>query len=91
MQKKRLFVLVFLLLAVSFANGLTEGEQQALKEFQLKWPGLQRIQPAWIRDVSTACDEPVFYGLTCSNESDPHVTELYVEHSFLRLPKVVIS
>lgn len=78
MPISRLLGLVLLLLAVSLAEGLTEGEKQALEYLQRTWPGLQLVTPAWNRSVDTACDVPVFYGLACSNESDPHVTKLYV-------------
>lgn len=78
----RFLVLVLLLLAVSLAKGLTEGEKEALEEFKTNWTGLQAATPPWNRNVSTACDVPVFYGLSCSNGPDPHILELYVDKSF---------
>lgn len=78
----RLFVFVLLLWAVSIAHALNEGEKEALEDFQTNWPDLQLSTPPWNRSVATACDPPVFYGLTCSTGPDPHITELYVEHFF---------
>lgn len=85
----KLLALILLLWLVSVAYGLTRGEKDALEAFQTTWPGLQLVTPSWNRSVLTACDPPVFYGLTCDNGPDPHITGMYAGIFFSPEPKVV--
>lgn len=73
----RTITLFLLLLLVSPTYGLTSGEEGAIADILESFPHLREESPPWNYNVSLACDEPPFYGLTCSNGPDPHVLKMY--------------
>lgn len=72
---------IFLLLALAaFSVALTQEEKVALKDLAESWDYFRGTRSPWPTDAfDKACDPPYYYGLVCSNDSDPHVTKLYVE------------
>ena len=60
------------------AHALTVGEKSAIEAIFNHFPVLGQSTPPWTSNASEACSEPPFYGLSCSDTSDPHVVSLYV-------------
>lgn len=81
-------ILLLLLGAVFSALALTDGEVLAVEAFYRNFPALQTTTPPWQTNGTLACTKPVFYGLTCSDGPDPHITTLY-ESSLAFNSKVV--
>lgn len=74
---KRYQLLLLFAALISGALALTAGEESVLQTFRTSWPALSFIQPVWTENISEACGPRPFYGLTCSEGPDPHVTKMY--------------
>ena len=59
------------------AYALSNGEVNAIKALIQNFPALRTATPPWLEDGSLACTTPVFYGLTCTDEPESHITKLY--------------
>lgn len=78
MRVPSLLLLLVALLLCGRALALSAGEEEALGAFLKNFIGLNAVQPnPWTPNISMACTPPVFYGLTCSEGPDPHVTQMY--------------
>lgn len=67
------------ILGLASVQALTDGEESALEAIAQGWPGLALQQRKWTSNYSSACDSPVWYGLTCEMfDNEAHVTELCV-------------
>ena len=75
MRPSLLFLLLITL--VLSTNALTSGEENALEGLLSQFPSLTTCTPPWTSNVSVACDDPPFYGLSCSNGDDKHVLKMY--------------
>lgn len=73
-----------LLLTVYGAFALTSGEELALQAFLRDIPALNETSPPWTLDTSKACSALGFYGVECSNGTDPHIIGMYVTNQFIR-------
>ena len=76
-MKCHLTTLVLICLAFSVAC-LTDGEKSALQQLVFNFPLLNSTNPPWTSNISSACAQPAFYGLNCTNGDDPHVVGMYV-------------
>lgn len=74
--------LVLLLFAafVLQAHALSAGERDALLAILQSNPRLGSGPNQW-GNPSLACEPPVYYGLTCSNDTDPHILSLCVSQN----------
>lgn len=71
-------LLALLLLAVSYSVcALSSNEITALEDLVKNFPLLREQRSPWSRNASLACESPVFYGLTCTDGPDQHVSTLY--------------
>jgi hypothetical protein len=70
-------LLVLLAWLVSGNLALSESEAFALRSLTRRWPSLTTLKPQWSLDTSSACVEPFWQGLNCSEGNDPHVIGLY--------------
>lgn len=77
LMKCSLLLLLLLSLLCSSALALSEGEKSALQAILLNFSGLGSASPPWTANVASACTPPGFYGVSCSNDSDPHVIRMY--------------
>lgn len=73
-----LLVLATLVCCLAATCALSASEEGALQEVFAAWPDFGRQPLPWSLNFSSACDPPGFRGVTCSNDSDPHVIGLYV-------------
>ena len=75
---------LLILIALSYgAHALTVDEEDALAAFLLNFMELANFSPPWSASMNSACGTPTkppFYGITCSEEAEPHVTRLYAHH-----------
>lgn len=84
-------LLLVLVISIAFsAQALSDGEQVTLQNILETMPNLNILGNGWNSNTSTACTEPVFYGLTCSNDTEPHVVKLYVHFFAIQLPLSLI-
>lgn len=69
---------ILLLLSVACASSaITPGEQSAIRAVLKHFPDLEyHVLPQWSADRDP-CAYPPFYGITCSNGTDPHILGLY--------------
>lgn len=71
-------VLLLLALTVFAVHGLSGQELDALTALGNRFKILTTASPPWRLDaIDTACNNPPFYGLTCTDEADPHVVGMY--------------
>lgn len=74
---KPCLILILCLYCPKSAFGLTSGEESALASLLRNFPVLGGFTPPRWSNVSIACNDPVFNGLTCSDGPDPHVLAMY--------------
>lgn len=79
---KHLIAIVLLVALLSGSSALTSGEENALKALLHSFPALADAAPAWSSNTSAACDLLPFYGVTCSDGPEKHITRLYVGGCF---------
>lgn len=77
MSYKCLYVVLLLLAAAYSTSALTTEEESAVLALLTSFPALASVSPPWSTNASSACDNPPFYGLECTNEPDKHILTLY--------------
>ena len=88
---KRIIVLLLLLNTAYFCFALTQDEETGLEALLTNFPALASMEPSWSTNVSEACRDRPFYGLTCSDGPDQHVLKMYAAVFFLSFPIFVPS
>lgn len=76
MRLRPLLAFLLLLALLLGSEALTAKEETAVREFMGAFPVLASASPPWL-NASDACNNPPFYGLSCSNDTDPHILGLY--------------
>lgn len=74
---KHVGLVLVLLIALWRTSALSSRELEAISSLAEEWPVLRSLVPSWTLNASEACNDPPFYGLTCSGGPDPHVVSLY--------------
>ena len=87
---RRVLLLLLIAYAAHCSLALTDGEIKALQDIATEWDYFAYTPSPWPTDgFENACKPPVFYGLSCTNDPDPHVTSLYVFVKNSTLPFIV--
>jgi Leucine-rich repeat (LRR) protein len=78
---KHVGLVLVLLIALWRTSSLSSRELEAISSLSEEWPVLRSLVPSWTLNASEACNDPPFYGLTCSGGPDPHVVSLVLENT----------
>lgn len=70
-------LLLLLLAVICGTHALSLSEETALEALFQNFSALASANPPWHANASSACEAPIFYGLTCSDGDDQHVLRLY--------------
>lgn len=69
--------LIIVICVICIAESLSLGEKECISDFLSAWPDLGSLVPPWTSNASSACDNPPFKGITCTEGPEKHVIGLY--------------